>query len=127
MDASKSCRFRRCSPRSDAARLPIFLAFSRRRRARLVAADCSQHLLHVAGKNRPAELMTEFDEDVHQLPAANPETLASQADERQRLTLAFGVVTPALQRGARAKGIGRVFLQGDRGDYRNSDWHSYVH
>ncbi len=47
--------------------------------------------------------MTEFDEDVHQLPAANPETLASQADERQRLTLAFGVVTPALQRGARAR------------------------
>jgi RNA polymerase sigma-70 factor (ECF subfamily) len=41
------------------------------------------------GKNRPAELMTEFDEDVHQLPAANPETLASQADERQRLTLAL--------------------------------------
>jgi RNA polymerase sigma factor (sigma-70 family) len=40
-------------------------------------------------KNRPAELMTEFDEDVHQLPAANPETMASQAVERRRLMLAL--------------------------------------
>jgi len=46
------------------------------------------------GKNRPAELMTEFDEEVHQLPAANPETLASQADERQRLTLALESLPP---------------------------------
>src|SRR5438270_5191450 len=46
------------------------------------------------GKNRPAELMTEFDEDVHQLQAANPETLASQADERQRLMLALESLPP---------------------------------
>jgi RNA polymerase sigma factor (sigma-70 family) len=46
------------------------------------------------GKNRPAELMTEFDEEVHQLQAANPETLASQADERQRLMLALESLPP---------------------------------
>ena len=34
-------------------------------------------------KNRPSEMMTEFDEEVHQLPSATPETLAAQADERQ--------------------------------------------
>lgn len=40
-------------------------------------------------KNRPAELMTEFDEEVHQVPAATPETLAAQADERERLMQAL--------------------------------------
>ena len=36
-------------------------------------------------KNRPTELMTEFDEEVHQQPSANPETLAAQSDERELL------------------------------------------
>lgn len=40
-------------------------------------------------KNRPSELMTEFDEELHQRPSPNPETLATQADERQRLMLAL--------------------------------------
>ena len=45
-------------------------------------------------KNRPSELMTEFDEEVHQRPAATPETLAAQADERQRLMLALEALPP---------------------------------
>src|SRR5436853_5197436 len=45
-------------------------------------------------KNRPSELMTEFDEEVHQRPSATPETLASQADERQRLKLALESLSP---------------------------------
>lgn len=40
-------------------------------------------------KNRPAELMTEFNEEVHQQPCANPETLASQTDDRERLKCAL--------------------------------------
>jgi RNA polymerase sigma factor (sigma-70 family) len=40
-------------------------------------------------KNRPAELMTEFNEEVHQHPSANPETLASQTDDRERLKRAL--------------------------------------
>jgi RNA polymerase sigma-70 factor, ECF subfamily len=40
-------------------------------------------------KNRPAELMTEFNEDVHQLPSANPETLASETGDRERLMRAL--------------------------------------
>jgi RNA polymerase sigma-70 factor (ECF subfamily) len=40
-------------------------------------------------KNRPAELMTEFNEEVHQQPSANPETLASQTDDRERLMRAL--------------------------------------
>ncbi len=40
-------------------------------------------------KNRPAELMTEFNEEVHQQPSINPEALAGQADERQRLMRAL--------------------------------------
>ena len=45
-------------------------------------------------KNRPSELMTEFDEEVHQRPAPNPETLAAQADDRQRLMLAMESLSP---------------------------------
>lgn len=40
-------------------------------------------------KNRPAELMTEFNEEVHQQPSTSPETLATQADDRQRLMRAL--------------------------------------
>lgn len=40
-------------------------------------------------KNRPAELMTEFNEEVHLRPAANPETLAAQSNERELLTRAL--------------------------------------
>ena len=40
-------------------------------------------------KNRPAELMTEFNEEVHLQPSANPETLASQTSDRERLMRAL--------------------------------------
>jgi len=40
-------------------------------------------------KNRPMELMTEFDEELHVRPAANPETLAAQANEREGLMRAL--------------------------------------
>ncbi len=40
-------------------------------------------------KNRPSELVTEFDEELHQLPTPTPETLAAQSDERRRLMLAL--------------------------------------
>lgn len=40
-------------------------------------------------KNRPAELMTEFDEEVHQQPSASPETLALRAANRERLIRAL--------------------------------------
>lgn len=45
-------------------------------------------------KNRHAGLMTEFDEEVHQRPAANPETLATRADERERLKSALESLSP---------------------------------
>ena len=45
-------------------------------------------------KNRPSELMTEFDEEIHQRPSASPETLALQADERHQLTLALESLPP---------------------------------
>ena len=45
-------------------------------------------------KHRPGELMTEFDEDLHQRPAPNPETLATQADERQQLMRALDSLPP---------------------------------
>lgn len=40
-------------------------------------------------RNRPSELMTEFDEELHQRLAPSPENLAIQADERQRLLSAL--------------------------------------
>jgi len=45
-------------------------------------------------KNRPSELITEFNEEVHQPPSATPETLAAQADERRRLILALESLSP---------------------------------
>jgi len=45
-------------------------------------------------KNRPAELMTEFDEELHLRPAATPESLAAQADEQRRLKDALQALPP---------------------------------
>ena len=45
-------------------------------------------------KNRAAELMTEFDEEIHQRPSVTPETLAVQADDRQGLMLALESLSP---------------------------------
>lgn len=45
-------------------------------------------------KNRPLELMTEFDEEQHVKPSANPETLATQADERGRLMCGLESLPP---------------------------------
>ncbi len=40
-------------------------------------------------RNRPTELAVEFDEQEHQRPEADPETLTVRADERRRLELAL--------------------------------------
>src|SRR5215471_11012023 len=45
-------------------------------------------------KNRPTELMTEFDEESHCRPAPTPETLAVQADERRTLMQALESLPP---------------------------------
>ena len=45
-------------------------------------------------KNRPMELSTEFDEELHQQTSATPETLAIIADDRKRLTLALERLPP---------------------------------
>ena len=39
--------------------------------------------------NRPMELMTEFDEELHLRPSATPASLAVQADEKQQLMQAI--------------------------------------
>ena len=45
-------------------------------------------------KNRPSEMMTEFDEESHCPSAPTPETLAVQADERRTLTQALESLPP---------------------------------
>ncbi len=40
-------------------------------------------------KNRPMELTTEFDEELHQQPSASPEALAIAGDNRERLMRAL--------------------------------------
>jgi RNA polymerase sigma-70 factor, ECF subfamily len=40
-------------------------------------------------KNRPAELMIEFNEEVHQQASISPETFVAQADDRKRLMRAL--------------------------------------
>lgn len=45
-------------------------------------------------KNRPAELMTEFDESLHLSPGASPEAMAVAGDERERLGRAIESLSP---------------------------------
>ena len=45
-------------------------------------------------KNRPMELMAEFDEELHVRPSASPEAIAAQADEKQQLMLALEALPP---------------------------------
>ena len=45
-------------------------------------------------KNRPMDLSTEFDEEVHTLSSTSPETLAIAGDNRERLTHALESLPP---------------------------------
>jgi len=45
-------------------------------------------------KNRPMELMTEFNEEVHQQPSDSPEALAIAGDDRERLARALETLPP---------------------------------
>ena len=55
-------------------------------------------------KNRPVEMMTEFDEELHLQPSANPEALAIAGDNRERLTRALeSLPPPAPRHGAHVK------------------------
>ena len=45
-------------------------------------------------KNRPMELTTEFDEELHPQPSVNPESLAIAGDNRERLTRALESLPP---------------------------------
>jgi RNA polymerase sigma-70 factor (ECF subfamily) len=45
-------------------------------------------------KNRPMELSTEFDEEIHLQACATPENLAMAGDDRQRLILALETLPP---------------------------------
>jgi RNA polymerase sigma factor (sigma-70 family) len=45
-------------------------------------------------KNRPMELTTEFDEELHPQPSVNPESLAIAGDNRERLTRALEGLAP---------------------------------
>ena len=45
-------------------------------------------------KNRPAELMAEFDEELHPQSGNTPESLAIAGDERERLTRALEELPP---------------------------------
>ena len=45
-------------------------------------------------KNRPVELMTEFDEELHLRPSSSPESLAIEGDNRDRLHRALESLPP---------------------------------
>src|SRR6266581_4590322 len=45
-------------------------------------------------KNRPVELMTEFDEELHPQPSTSPEALAIAGDNRERLIRALETLPP---------------------------------
>lgn len=45
-------------------------------------------------KNRPVELMTEFDEELHAQSSVSPEALAIAGDNKERLTRALGTLPP---------------------------------
>src|SRR5947199_3303190 len=45
-------------------------------------------------KNRPVELMSEFDEELHAQPSVSPESLAIAGDNRERLSRALETLPP---------------------------------
>jgi len=45
-------------------------------------------------KNRPRELMVEFDEELHPQPVATPESIAIADEDRERLTRALETLPP---------------------------------
>lgn len=45
-------------------------------------------------KNRPSELSTEFDEEIHHRTEVTPETMAARSDMRQQLTKAMEALPP---------------------------------
>jgi RNA polymerase sigma-70 factor (ECF subfamily) len=45
-------------------------------------------------KNRPRDLMVEFDEELHQQPVATPESIAIAVESRERLTRALETLPP---------------------------------
>ncbi len=45
-------------------------------------------------KNRPMEMKTEFDEEVHVQPSSTPESLAIASDDHERLTRALDTLPP---------------------------------
>src|SRR5215472_15579402 len=45
-------------------------------------------------KNRPVELMTQFDEELHAQPSVSPESLAIASDNRERLGKALETLPP---------------------------------
>ena len=48
-------------------------------------------------KHRPSDLMTEFNEEVHHRPSADPEKLAVQSAEREHLMRALDSLPPRLR------------------------------
>lgn len=48
-------------------------------------------------KKRPAELMTEFNEEIHEQNSTNPESLAMQSSDRDRLNRALETLPPRLR------------------------------
>jgi len=46
------------------------------------------------GKNRPRELMVEFDEELHPRPVATPESIAIADEDRERLSRALESLPP---------------------------------
>lgn len=45
-------------------------------------------------KHRPSDFTTEFNEEVHHRPGADPEKLAMRSDEREQLTRALDLLSP---------------------------------
>src|SRR5438876_3969645 len=76
-------------------------------------------------KNRPVELMTEFDEELHPQPSTSPEALAIAGDNRERLTRALETLPPRF-REVLVLRTRRLFLQGDCRHHCHSDRHRHV-
>jgi RNA polymerase sigma-70 factor, ECF subfamily len=65
-------------------------------------------------KNRPMELGTEFDEEIHLQVSATPETIAISGDDRERLIHALETLPPRFREVLCSSRARRLLLQGDR-------------
>jgi RNA polymerase sigma-70 factor (ECF subfamily) len=77
-------------------------------------------------KNRPVELTTEFNEEMHSQPGGTPETLAIAGDNRERLTRALEELPARFREVLVLRELEGCSYKEIARHHFDSDWHGHV-